>query len=64
MQRGTEPPGPTHRVQWPHFSGTRQADVIEAPRVDEGCLVLKVAAARLLWVPLHTVTGPIEVEAL
>lgn len=64
MQRGTEPPGPAFRVSWPSKAGTEEHEVLEPPRVEEGCLILKLAPERLLWVPLHTVTGPIAVEAL
>ncbi|MFP3990652.1 hypothetical protein U9R90_24945 [Streptomyces sp. E11-3] len=64
MQRGTKSPAPSFRARWPKWSGSTEVEVIEPPRVDEGCLILKPAPDRLLWVPLHTVTGPIEIEAL
>jgi hypothetical protein len=64
MQRGTEPPPPAFRVRWPKWSGSTEVEVIEPPRIDEGCLILRTGPSRLLWVPLHTVTGPIEVEAM
>lgn len=34
------------------------------PQVEEGCLILKPQPGRLVWVPLHTVSGPIEIEKL
>jgi hypothetical protein len=65
MQRGTEPPPPSFRVRWPNGPGiSTEVEVIEPPRVDEGCLILKPEPSQVLWVPLHTITGPIEVEAM
>lgn len=65
MPHGTDPDAAAFRVRWPNLSGPRAwLEVIEPPRIDEGCLVLKTAPERLLWVPLHTVSGPIEVEAM
>lgn len=65
MQQGSEPPGPPFRVRWPKFSGmSGWKTAIEPPRVEEGCLIVKTAPHTLLWVPLHTILGPIEVEAL
>jgi hypothetical protein len=65
MPHGTEPGAPSFRVRWREWSGRGSwREVIEPPRVEEGCLILKLAPDRLLWVPLHTVTGPIEVEAM
>jgi hypothetical protein len=51
-------------VTWPKWSGTRTVETVEAPQVTEACLALKLAPDRRLWVPLHTITGPIEVEVL
>lgn len=65
LQQGPEPDGPPFRVRWPKFSGSSGwKPVIEPPRVEEGCLILKLEPHRLLWVPLNTILGPIEVEAL
>ncbi|MFH0243593.1 hypothetical protein ACGRHY_14465 [Streptomyces sp. HK10] len=65
MQRGTDPPGPTHRVRWQVGDGTTEwIGVAEAPQVTEDCLALTHEPGRVWWVPLHTITGPIEIEAL
>lgn len=53
------------RVRWPKFSGSSGwKDSLDTPRVEEDCLILKTAPGRWLWVPLHTITGPVEVEKL
>lgn len=65
MQQGSGPPEPGYRVRWPKFSGwSGWKECLDAPRVEEGCLILKTDPHRLLWVPLHTVVGPIEIERL
>ncbi|MEU2180112.1 hypothetical protein [Streptomyces thermolilacinus] len=57
------PPPPTHRVRWaPALEGDVWLEVLEAPRVEEGVLVLRPAQGRALWVPLRTITGPIEIQ--
>jgi hypothetical protein len=64
MQQDTSPP-PPFRVRWPKFSGmSGWKTCVEAPRVEEGCLIIKTDPHRVLWVPLHTVLGPIEIEAV
>jgi hypothetical protein len=65
MQQDTSPPPPPFRVRWPKFSGmSGWKTCVEAPRVEEGCLIIKTDPHRVLWVPLHTVLGPIEIEAV
>lgn len=65
MQRGTDDPGPSHRVRWQVAEGTTKwLEVAGTPRVAEGCLVLTHELGRVWWVPLHTITGPVEIEAL
>jgi hypothetical protein len=64
LQKGPEPT-PAFRVRWQQFSGTTAwREVLDAPRVEEGCLILKPSPGRLTWVPLHTITGPIDVEGI
>lgn len=65
MQQNAEQPPAPFRVRWPKFSGmSGWKQVMEPPRVEEGCLILKTDPHKVLWVPLHTILGAIEVEAL
>jgi hypothetical protein len=64
LQQGPEPV-PAFRVRWKGFGGWNDwIEALDPPRVEEGCLVIKTSPTRLLWVPLHTITGMIEVEAV
>lgn len=64
IQQGPDP-APTFRVRWQEFSRTTAwLDVYSTPSVEEGCLILKPSPTRLMWIPLHTITGPIEVEGI
>ncbi|MET9953508.1 hypothetical protein ABZ135_18425 [Streptomyces sp. NPDC006339] len=64
IQQGADP-APAFRVRWEHAAGvTEWRDALVPPQVQEGCLVLRITPRRLLWVPLHTITGPIEVEGM
>jgi hypothetical protein len=65
MQIGPGEPPPLYRVRWKAWAGaTAWQDVVAPPRVEEGLLVLKTSSSRMEWVPLHTITGPIEIEGL
>lgn len=58
-------PAPTadYRVRWQTADGvTEWVGVLLPPRAEEGVLVLRIAPGRLLWIPLATITGPIEIE--
>lgn len=65
MQIGPGDPPPAFRVRWKAWSGmTDWANVVDAPRVEEGVLVLKTSRTHVVWVPVCTITGPIEIEAV
>ncbi|WP_432034579.1 hypothetical protein [Streptomyces antibioticus] len=64
IQQGPDPT-PSFRVRWKGFGGWGEpVGTISAPRVEEGVLVLQTSPTRMLWIPLHTITGPIEVEGV
>jgi hypothetical protein len=58
-------PAPAFRGRMEGFGGWGDPiETIDPPRVEEGCLILRTSATRMLWVPLHTITGRIEVEGI
>jgi hypothetical protein len=64
LQQGTEP-APAFRVRWKVLGDwNNPIEALDPPRVEEGCLIIKTSPTRLLWVPLHTISGMIEVEAI
>lgn len=65
MQQGPEEqPSAAFRVSWSAPDGRATADAIDAPRVTEGCLIVKTSPTTVLWVPLGTIRGPIEIEGI
>lgn len=63
LQQGPEP-APRFTVRVPLFSSVKTIPAIATPRVEEGVLIVQPDAKRLLWFPLGTIHGPIEIEAL
>lgn len=65
MQRGpNDQPKVAFRVRWTAADGLATIDAIEAPRVTEGCLIIKTTPTQVLWVPLGTVLGPIQIDGI
>lgn len=63
IQQGPEP-SPQFKVRVPLFSSVKELHAIAVPRVEEGVLIVQPDAQRLLWFPLGTIHGPVEIEAL
>ena len=63
LQQGPEP-SPQFKVRVPLFSCVKEIQAIATPRVEEGVLIVQPDAKRLLWFPLGTIHGPVEIEAL
>ena len=64
MPQAEHPHRVTHRVSWTQGGDVVACDVIEAPSVQEGVLVVKPEPGSVLWVPLVLLSGPVTVEAL
>ncbi|MFD7516088.1 hypothetical protein ACFV85_14975 [Streptomyces niveus] len=65
MQQGpSDEPKPAYRVRWMAADGLATIDAIEAPRVTEGCLILKTTPSQVLWVALGTILGPIQIDGI
>lgn len=65
MQQGpSDQPRAAFRVTWMTLVGATTAEAIDPPRVDEGVLIVKTSPTTVLWVPLGTIHGPIQIEAI
>ncbi|MEU3318851.1 hypothetical protein [Streptomyces sp. NPDC006785] len=65
MQQGPDDaPRKSFRVTWAAADGPATAYAINAPRVDEGALIIKTDPATVLWVPLGAILGPVTIEAI
>ncbi|MDH2392315.1 hypothetical protein QCN29_26770 [Streptomyces sp. HNM0663] len=65
MQNGPGGPDAKFRVRWKQWAGWSDwTEAIDAPRMAEGCLIVKTSPARVVWIPVHTICGPIEIEGI